>query len=370
MDCQTCSAPNADDHIFCGKCGSRLGDTVGNLSSRVKSIEQELEASRHAISSQNLEIETADRIIARVESSTKRFLFFAGIPAAIAALALAIIWGKGAWTLSNFAASARSSVGAVLAQAQTQAGQARDTAQGALQTAKQVESKIETTRQQIMTLKTEVDTSSGNVQKLNGQLADAQSKLDAIKKQLGTGTQLVQQLTTQIQEVKTEKTQADIETYYPIYGRHVARSAVGFMDPSKKLPGAVYVAIALSLTTPPNVSSKQVAEGAEALSKKYTVVFGPIFVEALTAHSAQTFGIRLDDNTCLSWVRPSLQPPCIIYFQESLRQSALEVRDILKVTQPVPDSHVVFSDPKNLSPEQKEVLSLSGIDIAVVLGGQ
>jgi hypothetical protein len=53
-----------------------------------------------------------------------------------------------------------------------------------------------------------------------------------------------------------------------------------------------------------------------------------------------------------------------------MRKSAVEVRDAFKVAQVVPDSQVIFIDPKNLNADQKETLALSGIDIAVVLGKQ
>lgn len=78
----------------------------------------------------------------------------------------------------------------------------------------------------------------------------------------------------------------------------------------------------------------------------------------------------LDSYSCTSWVKPPSQAPCIIYFQESMRKSAVEVRDAFKVAQVVPDSQVIFIDPKNLNADQKETLALSGIDIAVVLGKQ
>src|ERR1700678_1070049 len=217
MVCQNCSAPNGDDSAFCGKCGSRLGETVGNVSARLRTLEDQLEASRHGISPQNLEIQTAERIIASVETRTKRFLFFAGIPAAIAALALTIIWGKGAWTLSEFAARARDSVGLVLTQAQSVAAYANDTAHDALQTSKQVASQIETTRNEITTLKEEVSRRSADVQRLNSELQDAQSKVDALEKQVGTGSKQVQKMLAQVSTVQTAKTETDIETLYPLY---------------------------------------------------------------------------------------------------------------------------------------------------------
>ncbi|MGB8800717.1 MAG: hypothetical protein WCC97_08520 [Candidatus Acidiferrales bacterium] len=340
------------------------------MSARLRTVEDQLEASRRGISPQNLEIDTAERIISSVEARTKRFLFFVSIPATIAGLALAIIWGKGAWTLSDFATRARDSVGAVLAQAQSVAARANDTAHDALRTSKQVESQIEATREEITTLKKEIGGRSADVQRLNRELQDAQSKVDALEKQVGTGSQQVKKLFADFQEVKAAKTQTDIETYYPIYGTHVARSRAALIDPAKKPPGAVYVSITLSLTTTPNVGSKQVAEGIEALHGSYTVMLGPIYVEALTAHNAQPVGMGLDSYSCTSWIKPPSQAPCIIYFQGSMRKSALEVRDALKVAQVVPDSQVIFADPTNLNADQKETLALSGIDIAVVLGKQ
>jgi hypothetical protein len=370
MVCQNCSAPNDDDSAFCGKCGSRLGETVGNVSARLRTVEDQLDASRRAISPQNLEIETAERIIARVETRTKQFLFFAGIPAAIAALALTIIWGRGAWTLSEFAARARDSVGLVLTQAQSVAAHANDTAHDALQTSKQVASQIETTRNEITTLKEEVSRRSADVQRLNSELQDAQSKVDALEKQVGTGSKQVQKMLAQVSTVQTAKTETDIETLYPLYGRHVAQSRAGRIDPTTKPAGAVWVSVALSLTQSPSVGSKQVAKGIEALHDKYTITLGPIGVLAQTEHGSQWVGTFLDENSCTYWVKPPSQVPCIIYFHESMRKAALEVRDAFRDAQVVPDNKVIYINPKDLSADHQETLALSGMDIAVVLGKQ
>jgi hypothetical protein len=370
MVCQNCSAANGDDSVFCGKCGSRLGETVGNVSARLRTVEDQLDASRHGISPQNLEIEAAERIIARVETQTKRFLFFAGIPAAIAALALTIIWGKGAWTLNDFATRARDSVGLVLTQAQSVAARTNDTAHDALQTSKQVELQIETTRKEITTLKEEVDGRSADVQKLSSELRDAQSKVDILEKQVGSGSQQVQKMLAQVSVAQTAKTETDIETYYPLYGRHVAKSRAGVIDPTKKPSGAVWVSVALSLTQSPSVGSKQVAKGIEALHDKYTIVLGSIGVLAQTEHGSQWVGTFLDENSCTYWVKPPLQVPCIIYFQESMRKSALEVRDAFRDAQVVPDNKVIYINPRDLSADQQETLALSGMDIAVILGKQ
>ena len=90
----------------------------------------------------------------------------------------------------------------------------------------------------------------------------------------------------------------------------------------------------------------------------------------MTAGNSQTLGAGIDFTSCRYWVVPAAQVPCIMYFRETLKSSAMEVRYLLKVAQAVPDARILYVDPKQLDDQKRELLDLSGVDIIVVLGQQ
>jgi hypothetical protein len=157
---------------------------------------------------------------------------------------------------------------------------------------------------------------------------------------------------------------------YPIYGEHTAHNRTGYINPKAKPPNALYLDLNLSLTQTPNVSDEKVGEAISALTDhKYTVTIGSVYVQATTASgSAQAVGMDFDSNSCTYWPKPAAQPPCILYFRDSLKDSAMEVRDLVKVAQEVPDDHIFFVDPAKLDAQQRELLELSATDFVVVLG--
>ena len=85
MVCQTCSSTNPGGQAFCGTCGHRLAaETIGSLTERVAKLEDQLHEAVHGrVSAHNLELETAENVMARVRRWTTLILFYAGIPAAI-----------------------------------------------------------------------------------------------------------------------------------------------------------------------------------------------------------------------------------------------------------------------------------------------
>jgi hypothetical protein len=120
------------------------------------------------------------------------------------------------------------------------------------------------------------------------------------------------------------------------------------------------------------VDDKKVADAITALSgRNYIVMMGPIFTYAVTANSNQAIGMGLDSNSYMYWIRPEAKVPCvpcILYFSETMRDSAIEVRDLLKVVQAIPDAQVLYVDRKQLNAQKQELLDLSAVDIYVLLG--
>lgn len=348
-----------------------MTDTVGSVSERLSRVEDTLAASQNNVTQHTLEIETSTNVMERVRKWTTLILFFAGIPAAIALLALAVVFGKGALNLHDIAAHAQESVKGILAQAQTEGGEAVKTANEALATSKEVDADIKRTKTLVSNLKTEIDTRSVEVQKLGAQIKTSQQKVEDLNKTMQAQSQQFQHLTEQVHAVQTAKNVGDVQNVYPIFGQHVARNANGWINPKQKAPGMRYVYIDLSLTATPNVSDAKVAEGLTALNDhKYTVTMGPIYTYAVAANSNQPIGMGLDANSCMYWVVPATQVPCIMYFHENFKDSAIEVRNLLMVAQAVPDDHVFYVDPKKLDAQKRELLDLSGVDIVVVLGQQ
>ena len=226
MLCQSCSSDNPDGQTFCGKCGHQLiAETIGSLSERLARIEQQLAASQNKVSQQNLELETAANAMDRVKKWTTLFLYFAGIPVAISALVLALMFGKGTFDLHSIAADAKTSVNGVLERARTEALNAESTARGALDTSKQVDANIKATQQAISGLKNQVDARSADVQNLSAQLDTSRQQLDALATKAAAQEAQFAHMTEQVKAVQTAKGVEDVQTIYPIFGRHIAKTA-------------------------------------------------------------------------------------------------------------------------------------------------
>jgi uncharacterized protein YoxC len=362
MVCQNCAATVPEGQIFCGNCGNRLTDTVSSVSQRLTKVELQIAGPQDKVLQHNLEIETVEKIMSRVQKWTTLILYFAGIPAAVAFLALAVMFGKGAFDLHKIAANAKESVNTLLGEARSEASEAEKTARDAVATSKEVDAGIQGTETQVSKLKSEVDGRSAEVRNLGGQV-------DSLAKTISAQSQQFQHLTEQVRAVQTTKNVADIQTVYPIFGEHMARTLTDWINPKQKTPGMIYVDIILYLPATPNISDVKVAEGITALNDhKYTVMVGGVSVYARTATSFQQVGAGFGGNSCMLWVLPETESPCIIYFRDTLRNSAMEIRNLLKVAQVVPDSQVFYVDPKQLDSQKVELLELSAIDIVVVLG--
>lgn len=374
MVCPNCSTTVLVDQTFCNKCGHKLTpDTIASLGERLTSIEALLAAnSKVAQTSEQkyLELQTSENIVKRVMGWTKLFVFWVGIPYAAILLLLGMIVGKGELDLRRVVTNAKESVNGVVQQARDEGLKANATAKDALNTSKQVSADILETKRRLGELKTQIESSSAQLQKLGDQIKLAQAKLDSQSQQ-------VQHLNRQVQAISTAKAVADIHSVFPLYGQHVAQSqSDGLLDPTTKPAGVRYVDLNLSVSRPatdnsasiPSLSDESIGKAVSALrDRKYQVFLGVIYTHARTATNSQAIGMGLDPNSCGYWPDPPAQPPCIMYFNESLKGAAIEVRDLLRGVQAVPDDRVLYLDTKRLTAQKQELLKLSAVDVVIVL---
>lgn len=350
-----------------------MPDTISSLGERLASIETLLAANSKAAQTSEqkyLELQTSEDIVKRVMGWTKLFIFWVGIPCAAILLLLGLIIGKGELDLRSIVADAKESVSGIVQQARVEGANAKATANEALNTSKQVNADILDTKRRVGELKTQVEGGSAQVQNLGDQIKLAQQKIESQSQQ-------VQHLNQQVQAVAVTKNIADIHTVFPLYGQHVARSQSDeWLDPTTKPAGVRYVDLNLSIVggvTPgasiPSLSDESVAKAIAAMSdRKYRVLLGVVYTYARTSTSVQGIpGMGLGPDSCSTWPEHSSHPPCIIYFNESLKDAAIEVRNLLSGVQAVPDDQLFYLDPKRLTAQKQELLKLAGVDIVVVL---
>lgn len=370
MTCAKCAAANPDGQHYCGNCGHRLAtETVGSLVERLARVEQQIAASRTNVPQQTLELEVATSVMERVRRWTSLFLYPATILLTIFGLILALVFGKGVLDIRSIAANAQTAVQQIVERARVEATNAETTAHSALETSTQVNANIKATQQSVSSLKSQVDARLADADKLGAQLETSRKQLDDLTSKMNAQQAQFARMTEQTKTLQTAKGIEDVQTIYPIFGTHVARTTEGYIDPKKKPSDALYVALNLSLTHTLNINDRQAGAAVAALrDHNFTVTVGPVYMEARTANSTQNVGMGLDSYSCNSWVKPASKPPCILYFRASLKNSAMDIRNLVKVAQNVPDDRIFYLDPTKLNADQQELLKLSAWDFLVVLG--
>jgi hypothetical protein len=356
-----------DGQLFCSKCGQSLSpDALASLGERLSAVESLLASNSKSSESKEqkyLELETSERIVARVMKWAKMFAYLVGIPVAVAIIVLGLFVGKGELDLRSFVNDAKKEASGILQEAKDDSSEAKRSASDALNTAQQVNHEIHDTKTKIGDLKTQVDVQLSEVQKLASQLTAEQNQLEAQSRTL-------QHTSQQMGAITTAKSLSDVRGTYPIFGKHIARAQTGaFLDPSLKTSGTKWLAldVQLSSVTAPVPGADELLAKAIASLTQYQVFLGAIYTYAQTERSAQAVGMGLDDNSCTYWPKPSIAAPCILYFDPGLKADAAEVRDAFKDVQFVPNEHILYVDPRQLGQSQQELLKLSGIDFVVVL---
>jgi uncharacterized coiled-coil protein SlyX len=370
MTCQSCGAAISEGQSFCGKCGYKVaGETLASLSERVAKLED----SRSKLTHQNyLEIETAEKVMTRVRTWTTLILYFAGIPAAVAALALVVTFGKGTYDLHSIAAEAKGSVNEILIRARSVASETVATADDALKTSKQVRAEMSDVRRQVSELKTELDRRSSEVQELTGRLRDTQGRAATLADTVKSQSQQVARVSQQLKVAETQKNFASLREAYPgLFGEHVAGWRDGWIDPKAKAAGDIYVAFMLweSRSIPNKLDGVKVGEAMQSLQDhNYRVLLGPVSLFATSGRTSQGAGASFDALSCDLKGIELHGPPCILYFNENLKMKASEVRSLVSPAQVVPEDKVKYVQPTGMEPLFQELLQKSRLDIVVVLG--
>jgi len=223
MKCPSCSAQLFEDSAFCHKCGYKVAqEEIRNVSARLDRIETELSTIAKARGPQQeyLEVDTATKAMARVQKWTTMILFFAGIPAALLLLALAVIFGRGAVSLSSIAADAQGSVNSVLDRAKREASESENTAAGALQKTKQVDESIRSTQSSVSKLSGDVSASMSKFRQLDSQADKAQAQVEILKGSVESESRRIGAISDEVRAIKTTRNMTDVLSAFPVLGEH------------------------------------------------------------------------------------------------------------------------------------------------------
>ncbi len=374
MMCPNCSSSVSEDQEFCGKCGHRVRETVVALSERLAKAEAQLAAPRSNGKEQKyLELETAENVMSRVKTWTTLLLFFTGIPAAVALLALTVMFGKGAFDLHSIAANAKQSVGAVLTEAQSVASSTQKTVNDARTTSQQVSEQITATQRRVAELKRLVDSRVAEAQKLDARIKESEVTVAALNAKVNSQTQQVAHLSQQVQNVESQRNIAMMKALDPAaYGDRIVRAVDGqIIDAKTKGLGDVYVAFALLQKPNSKIPRLDLAKIEVALrplrDQHYQFFNGGVGLFAvIPGGSLSTLGGAFYQDSCIEQIRA--QRPCIFYFSETMKSQAAELKMRLSEVQKIPDDNVRYVPLSSLDDLHKESVKRSGLDLVVVLG--
>jgi hypothetical protein len=234
-----------------------------------------------------------------------------------------------------------------------------------------VKTAAENAKQQLAELKTEISKREAEVRSLGGEIQKSTAALQALDASVKAQSKKVDAVAQQVKTVTTEKNVQTIRDANPLFGeRYAMADGVGALDPSKKTAQEIYVFYLLSLRVECKqpVDAKNAGEVLGYLKERYTVFIKPIILLASTGQREIGIPVRFDENSC-TLAQPSQSPPCILYFRQNLQKTAIDIRNIVRTAQTIPDDRIKFADPVKIPNLVKELLEKSGIDVIVVLGG-
>jgi hypothetical protein len=260
------------------------------------------------------------------------------------------------------ATTARESITPVLEKARADAKSAQTIATDALQTSKEVKRIAEQTKQQLAELKVEVGKRVVEVRNLYEEVQKSKSAIAAQSKELKAVAQ-------QVKTVTTEKNTQRIRQAFPAaFGDRLAVYRGGYIDPSEKTTQDVYVTLVFALSSAPRskLDPTKIGQVTTSLEEhKYRVFEGGVDLTAKSDAYTTGLGANLGVNSCQQLAK--LGPPCILYFRETLQAKALEVRDLIRVAQIVPNERIRFVDPMKLDSLMQELIQKSAVDIVIVI---
>ncbi len=355
MTCPNCSSVVPNDNTFCGKCGFKLKGDAGDLERRIASMEKQRDGHEQKL----LEMETVENVMDKIQSRVMRFTYFAGIPLAIAVIALAVMFGKGVYTLEGIAANAKNSIEPLVNETKTRAAETKNTIE-------QVQQQLKPAQEELTHLREQAATAIGNVKQLDGRLKTSQSDLEALTARVNSEDQRVTQLAQQVKHVETQKSVATIrETFPTVYGDLIAGSREGFIDPNAKKPDAIWVVLSLSGNARADqITAMKMAELQQSLeSNGFTVILGWVSLYKSTGKTSSHIGPSLGEGSCTGLA--GVPPPCVLYLQQKFRDQAERVRQLVNSTRLIAPDHVL--PPKSLTDGYSQLLEKSAIDLVIVL---
>ena len=193
---------------------------MDELADRMLIVESRLNAQGDQIRNDQrvVEIETAERIAARLQRWGRMLRVWVGLPIAFVMIGLAFFVGKSFVDLADLAATSRRAIEGVLQKAHSEADDAKRNADHALHESAQLEE---------------------GIKQLQSSLSVSQAKLSQQSDQ-------VQQLKQNIEAVRSEKNAASLIDIYPgLFGQHVVGTRTGYIDVSRKKPTDIYLTLAV-----------------------------------------------------------------------------------------------------------------------------
>jgi cell division protein FtsB len=365
MICNSCKSEIQQGQLYCPHCGLKVEPvSVEDLERRLRLAEERIETTLQSRGQEQrfLELDTAARVVTTVRRWTSLFVFFVGVPVAILLIIGSVIVGRKLSNLNDVVEVGRKAVDTTLQKAEDVSARAQKTATDALDTSNAVRRNVDQTSQQIAAVRKnvdqlagEVDKSRANVTKLNGDVAGQTVKVNTLQQQFAV--------------VEVNKNLASLRDTYPAFGERVAGWKNGWIDPTKKPAGSIYIALVIvtrATSLQHQLSAEKIAQAESTLEgHKYIVFEGGVSLQATSGRSSQGV-VGLDDGAC-SMMMPPHRPPCLVYFRTSLKDTAQMVRAIVRDAQVIPDNAIQYIDPKTLSPNMQDLLVKSAVDVAVVL---
>ena len=366
--CTSCHTEMPDDHRYCGRCGSKLSpETLNDVSLRVAALESTLEKGTRAgsVEQRFLEVETTEKIVARLVKWAKMFGFFAAAPILLALVGFTLYVGKGLKDLNDLAGSVRGSIAPVIEKARFDANEAKAIATDAVKSAAAMKSDVASAKGSLSELGKAIADRNQDVQTLNSQIRSSQSQLSALQTNVAQSASKVERIAEQVQKANTEKNEASVRDAYPIFGNRVAGWRDGWIDPAKKKPQEVYVALVVQqFASPQSLTAQKIGQAMTALENdNFRVFLGGVQLNATSGRTSQgLFNMGSCDSAGVSG-----SPPCVVYFRQAMRGVALKIGDVIKSAQTVPPDRVAYSDPSKLPLLGQELLQKSALDVIVVL---
>jgi hypothetical protein len=383
MLCPSCAAEIHDGDAYCGKCGANTNE-IHDLKGRLSTVEAQVKTVER-LDQQRLEIDTAANAMERVRKWMTLLFFFVGLPVVATGIFVAVVWGKGGWDIHTIAANAtqeiqtlgektkkdasdtKQQIHEASESTKKEATQTKDTVDDALKESRQVASEVKDAKNQVDKLRSDVTLQSNDLKTLGTQVAGVKSELELSKK-------AASQIRQDVKEATQEKAVMEATQRYPLeFGKHYALSSSGSIVARKdKASGAVWVVITLYQSIEQSISPETFVGGVAAVKARYKVWEDYVsLVSGTPGVNTQNLGAFFDFQTCTLNGQGGTgltNAPCILYFNESMKSKALEIRDLLKPVQFIPDDRVKYMVPEKLTKPFPELVDLSGIDVVVVLG--